>query len=79
MEWKLADAKNRFSEVVSKALSEGPQRIHRRGETVVLISEREYARLTGQRPDFKAFLLNIPDLEGVDVSRDRSLDREFDW
>ena len=24
MEWKLADAKNRFSEVVTRALTEGP-------------------------------------------------------
>ena len=26
MEWQLAEAKNRFSEVVNRALSEGPQR-----------------------------------------------------
>jgi prevent-host-death family protein len=72
MDWKLADAKNRFSEVVTKALSEGPQRIQRRDEVVVVISEEEYHRLTGQRPDFIEFLLNAPSFEGVDLERDRS-------
>lgn len=72
MDWKLADAKNRFSEVVTKALTEGPQRVQRRDEVVVVISEDEYRRLTGQRPDFIEFLLNAPSLEGVDLERDRS-------
>lgn len=79
MDWKVADAKNRFSEVMTKALQEGPQRIRRRDGTVVMISEEELERIEGKRPGFKEFLLSIPDMEGADVSRDRSLDREFDW
>jgi antitoxin Phd len=79
MEWKLADAKNRFSEVVTRALTEGRQRIVRRDGTVVVISEAELARIEGKRSDFKEFLLSIPDMEGVDISRDRSPDREYDW
>lgn len=35
--WKLEDAKARFSEVVQLALSEGPQRVTRRGRPAVLI------------------------------------------
>ncbi len=35
-DWAVADAKNRFSELVTKALEEGPQRVTRRGETVVV-------------------------------------------
>jgi prevent-host-death family protein len=73
MEWKVADAKNKFSEVVSRALAEGPQRVTRHNrEAVVVIAEREYERLTGQTPDFKAFLLDEPSLEGVDLTRDRT-------
>ncbi len=34
--WTVADAKNRFSELVTKALTDGPQRVTRRGETVVV-------------------------------------------
>jgi phosphopantothenoylcysteine decarboxylase/phosphopantothenate--cysteine ligase len=35
-DWAVADAKNRFSELVTKALTEGPQRVSRRGRTVVV-------------------------------------------
>ncbi len=44
--WQLQDAKNRFSEVVEKAVTEGPQHVTRRGkDTAVVLSSREYARL----------------------------------
>jgi len=77
MTWKLADAKNRFSELVRKALTEGPQRVSRRGDAVVVLSEADYQRLTGQRPGFRDYLLDHgPSFEGVDVSRDRSPARE---
>ena len=73
MEWRLAEAKNRFSELVSRALAEGPQRVRRRKDTVVVVAECEYEKLTGKRPDFKCFLLGPgPSLEGVDLARDRS-------
>jgi antitoxin Phd len=72
MDWQLADAKNRFSELVSRALTEGPQRVRRRNEAVVLVAEAEYERLTGNRPGFKEFLLNGPDLTELDLERDRS-------
>jgi prevent-host-death family protein len=35
--WKLEDAKARFSEVVNLAMSEGPQRVTRRGRPAVLV------------------------------------------
>ncbi len=77
MEWKLAEAKNRFSELVNKALLEGPQLVSRREERVVVISENDYQHLTGEKPSFIEFLLtgNI-DLEEVDFKRDRSLSRK---
>ena len=78
MEWQLAEAKNKLSELVNRALSEGPQRVHRRDDTVVIVSERNYEKLTGKRPTFKKFLLGAegPDLEGLDLKRDRSPVRE---
>jgi len=73
MEWRLADAKNRFSELVSRALTDGPQRVLRRDDAVVVISERDYDKLLGNRASFKAFLLGEgPSLSGVDLDRDRS-------
>ncbi|MGA2726027.1 MAG: type II toxin-antitoxin system prevent-host-death family antitoxin [Bryobacteraceae bacterium] len=77
MEWRLADAKNRFSELVNRALVEGPQRVLRRDDAVVVVAEREYEKLTGTRPSFKEFLLGDgPNLEGLDLARDRSPIRE---
>lgn len=47
--WALQDAKARFSEVVRKARSEGPQRITVHGrEEVVVVSVDEYRRVKGQ-------------------------------
>ncbi len=77
MEWKLAEAKNRFSELVNKALIEGPQMVSRREDKVVVMSEHEYQNLTGQKPNFIEFLLDGDlDLDNVDFERDHSFARE---
>ena len=48
--WALQDAKARFSEVVRKARTEGPQRITVHGrEEVVVLSVEEYRRVKGER------------------------------
>ena len=48
--WALQDAKARFSEVVRKAKTEGPQRITVHGrEEVVVVSVEEYRRVKGER------------------------------
>lgn len=70
MDWKLAEAKNKFSEVVRRALTEGPQRVLRRKEAVMVISEQEYDRLTGRVPTFVDFLLDAPDMRDLDLVRD---------
>ena len=72
MDWKLAEAKNKFSEVVNRALTQGPQRVLRRRDAVVVISEEEFERLSGDRRGFKELLLTGPGLDGVDLSRDKS-------
>ncbi len=73
MAWRLADAKNRFSEVVSRALRGSPQVVVRRREAVVVVARREYEKLTGRRPGFKKFLLGKgPRLEGLNLARDNS-------
>jgi antitoxin Phd len=76
MEWNLADAKNRFSEVVNLALTEGPQRVHRRKDTVIVVAAQEFERLTGQRPAFKDYLTQGESFEGLDLARDQSPSRD---
>lgn len=46
--WKLQDAKARFSEVVRKAQTEGPQRVTVHGrDAVVVVSASEYGKNKG--------------------------------
>ena len=68
--WKLQDAKARFSEVVDRALHDGPQVVTRHGEnTVVIVAYREFI---GAEPaqDFKDFLISIPRV-GLDIKPSR--------
>jgi len=79
LNWQLADAKNRFSEVVRMALSEGPQRITRRNQAVVVISEAEYLRLKGKKPSLVEYLASAPtEIRDLDLVRDRSAMRDVD-
>lgn len=76
MTWNLTEAKNHLSELVNRALTEGPQRIVRRTDMVVVITEKEYNRLCSQKSSFKDALLSAPSFEGIDLARDRSPMRE---
>lgn len=80
MDWPLAEAKNKLSEVFEKALTDGPQRIVRRGKaSALLISEADYRRLTGRKkPDFIQFLLSAPSFDGLDIKRDKTPLREIE-
>ena len=68
-EWRLAEAKNRFSELVTRALAEGPQRVRRHDAAVIVLAE--YEKLTGKSSDFKQFLMGGgPSFDGLDLTRD---------
>jgi antitoxin Phd len=68
--WKLQDAKARFSEVVDRALRDGPQVVTRHGENTVVIVA--YRKFVGAEPvqDFKDFLMSIPRV-GLDIKPSR--------
>ena len=67
--WQLQDAKQRFSELVRSAVSDGPQFVTRHGDEVAVVLDiRDYRRLRGGQ-DFKDFLRSAPD---VDLEIDRS-------
>jgi len=49
-QWLLQDAKARFSELVRRVRSEGPQHVTVRGRAeVVVVSAEEFRRLKGER------------------------------
>ena len=78
MTWNLAEAKNRLTELVNLALTEGPQTITRRNDTVIVISAATYAQLTGKRPGFKEYLTQGESFEGLELSRDQSPSRDVE-
>lgn len=72
MAWQIQEAKQRFSEVVRRALRDGPQVVTRHGEAaVVVLSAHDYQKLSGHGLDFKEFLRSAPDLSRLPLSRDR--------
>ena len=83
MEWQLAEAKNKFSEVFDRALKGDVQHVRRRGrisEEVVILSAEDYAQLTGKRKK-KAYtlvdhLLAIPKVAELDLTRDKDMGRD---
>ena len=70
-QWALQDAKARFSEVVRKAKSEGPQRITVHGrEEVVVVSVEEYRRVKGE-PTGQSLVNAMRESPLGDVNMDR--------
>jgi prevent-host-death family protein len=68
MPWQMQEAKQKFCELVRRALDEGPQVVTRRGqEVVVVIAAEEFRRLTPSAPDFKEFLLSGQDLSAMQL------------
>jgi antitoxin Phd len=79
--WQLQTAKNKFSEVIEKALHIGPQIVTRRGvETVVVLSIEEYRKLTKPKNSLVEFFNNSP-LKGLDlnIERDKDTGRDFEF
>ena len=55
--------------MVSRALSEGPQRISWKSETVVVISVSEYEKITGKQKRFKEMLTSVPGFDDLILER----------
>ena len=59
--WQLQEAKSKFSQVVDKAIRQEPQIVTRHGiDSVVVISYREFQRLTKPKTDLVDFLWQFP-------------------
>jgi antitoxin Phd len=76
--WQLQDAKNRLSEVINKALRNGPQVVTRRGKkTVIIMSVEQYQRLIKPKVNIVDFFQESP-LRGedLDLTRKKDVSRE---
>jgi prevent-host-death family protein len=68
--WSVADAKARLSQVVDRAINDGPQAITRRGrEVVIVVSAEEWHRKSSRTGSLAGFL-------AVSPLRDSGLDTE---
>lgn len=73
--WQVQEAKNRFSELIDKALADGPQIVTRHGRPVVkVIAMPEAAADSRAMPDdgFVEFLLSMPRAGGLEPPPRRS-------
>jgi antitoxin Phd len=74
--WQIQEAKNKLSEVISRALNQGPQLITRHGEkAVVVVAYAEFERLRKSRGKLSEFFKASP-LAGVSLTRDKSVSRK---
>jgi len=78
--WQLQDAKSRFSNIVERAQTEGPQFVTKHGnKTVVILSFGQYNAMIKPKTDLVNFL-KISPLNGIeiDITRTRSYPRDID-
>lgn len=78
MRWQVQDAKQRFSELIRRAQTDGAQVVTKHGaEVAVVLGIEDYHRLSGDGPDLKAYLLTGPIAE-LKIVRSPEGPREVD-
>jgi len=79
MSWQVQEAKQRFSELVERAVTEGPQIVTKHGRpTVAVVEIGVFRRLHGVPTDFKEFLMTMPPLDDLELERSDDLGREIE-
>ena len=80
MLWQVQEAKQRFSELLRAAASDGPQIVTRHGhEIAVVIDVSEFHRLRGDTTDFKDYLRSGPKFDDLELARSDELPSDIDW
>ena len=73
--WTVAEAKARFSEVIERAVTKGPQTVTRHGRTTaVVVAAEEWERKTKRTGNLAEFLASSP-LHGSKLRIERRRDR----
>jgi prevent-host-death family protein len=78
--WTVADAKARFSELVERAQSKGPQTITKHGRTaVVVVSAEEWERKSKRTGNLAEFFASSPLREsGIEIKRKKDRPRKVE-
>lgn len=79
-QWRIKDARAHFSELVDRAIREGPQIVTRHGkEAVVVIAAGEWERRNRRRGDLVEFFAGSPLRdEVIAIERMRDAPRDID-
>jgi prevent-host-death family protein len=76
--WQLQEAKNKFSEVVERAINRGPQEITRHGrKAAIVLSIKEYQKLRNRKGSLAEFFRNSP-LGAISIERSRDIPRRIE-
>jgi prevent-host-death family protein len=75
MTWQLQQAKNQLSEVVGRALSDGPQTITRHGKPAVVVVAYEDYQSQTNRGKLSTILRDCP-VKGWSIKRDKRIGRK---
>jgi prevent-host-death family protein len=78
MEWQLQEAKARFSELVQKAIDEGPQTVTRRGQPAVVVTSAEQFELMKKRQIDLKDLLPYLTADDMDLERNQDFPRDVE-
>ena len=73
--WQVQEAKNRFSDLMDRAVSDGPQTVTRHGRAVVrvvAVTPEEAAVKQPADDGFVQYLLNSPKVDGFELPVRRS-------
>ena len=79
-QWTVAEAKAKFSEVLKKARSRGPQTVTRHGQiAAVIVSAEEWERKTRRVGNLAEFLATSPLRDSIlQLERSQDAPRELD-
>lgn len=77
--WQLQTAKNCLSEVIEKALKEGPQVVTRRGaDTAIVLSIKDYQKLASPKENIVSFFRSSPLVKAkLNLDRNPDLGRDI--
>jgi prevent-host-death family protein len=79
MSWQVQEAKQRFSELIRAARSDGPQIVTRHGEEIAVVMDiADYQHLRGGTAEFKDYLRSGQPFEDLDLSRSTERPRIID-
>ena len=74
--WTVAEAKAKFSELIEKAQSDGPQKITKHGRTTaVVVAAEQWEKKAKRKGNLAQFLAASP-LRGVEVEKMRFRPKE---